>query len=262
VPGAPDGVTVDIDNDPPVNSSGRTAFLTDLQGDGVDNSNDDAIWSDASGSPALIARSGDHPPGTPTDMSFRGFGRPAINSVGQVAFQAYLDRDPNDFSPDQSIWLADSTSLSLIARTGDTTPGTSNGVKFDWVGWDHAGAALNSAGQVAFSATLSGIDVDDTNDNGVWSGNVGSLRLIARAGEPAPGAPSGVNLHGLLDPVLNAAGRTAFFAWLSGSEVDESNNMSIWSEGSGSLALLAREGDQAPGTPIGTRFSSAALAAC
>ena len=44
-------------------------------------------------------------------------------------------------------------------------------------------------------------------------------------------------------------------ASLTGSGVDSTNNAGIWSEGSGSLALVARSGSQAPGTPSGVNFS-------
>ena len=46
--------------------------------------------------------------------------------------------------------------------------------------------------------------------------------------------------------VLNDAGQTAFTAVITGS-----NNTGLWSEGAGSLALVARRGSQAPGTPSG-----------
>lgn len=251
MPGAPDGVTVDIDNDPPVNSSGRTAFVTDLRGNGVDNSNDGAIWSDAFGLPMLVAREGMHPPGTPSGSRFGYFGHPAINSPGQIAFQASVE---NELFSDQSIWLADSTSLTMIARTGEPAPSTSSGVNFGWVGWHQAAAALNSAGQVAFSATLSGIGVDHTNDNGIWSGTVGSLRVVARAGDDAPGTPAGTKFGQLEDPLLNSASHAAFLAGLNGVGVNTSNDLSIWSEGSGSLSMVAREGTHAPGVPEGVNF--------
>jgi hypothetical protein len=57
--------------------------------------------------------------------------------------------------------------------------------------------------------------------------------------------------------VLNGAGQTAFFGRLTGTGVDSTNDSGIWSEGGGSgLALVAREGDAAPGTAYGVNFSS------
>ena len=73
-------------------------------------------------------------------------------------------------------------------------------------------------------------------------------------GDPAPGTPSEVNYSGLGFPVLNSAGQTAFSGFLTGDGVDSANNTGIWSEGSGPLALVAREGDQAQGTPSGANY--------
>jgi hypothetical protein len=81
-----------------------------------------------------------------------------------------------------------------------------------------------------------------------------TLRTVALTGQQAPGTLSGVAYASLSTPVLNAAGRTAFAATVSGNDVDSTNNLGIWSEGSGSLALVAREGSQAPGTPNGVNF--------
>ena len=55
-------------------------------------------------------------------------------------------------------------------------------------------------------------------------------------------------------PVINDAGQVAFRANLAGSGVDSTNNQGIWSEGSGSLALVARTGSAAPGAPDGVNF--------
>src|SRR5262249_24527862 len=112
---------------------------------------------------------------------------------------------------------------------------------------------LDSAGQTAFCAPLT-----DLNDRGIWLGGPGTLSLLARAGDPAPGTPSGVSYSFLVGPqfVLNDAGQIAFFSMLSGPEVDSSNNAGIWSQSSGSLALVARTGSQAPGTPSGVAYST------
>ena len=118
--------------------------------------------------------------------------------------------------------------------------------------------ALNNAGQTAFRAGLTGSGVDSTNDRGIWSEGSGSLALVARSGRPGPRHAQRRELrqlHFASSPVLNDAGQTAFCADLTGSGVDSTNDAGIWSEGSGSLALVARSGDHAPGTPSGVNFS-------
>jgi hypothetical protein len=115
---------------------------------------------------------------------------------------------------------------------------------------------INNAGHAAFLAQLAGTGVDDTNDSGIWSEGGGSLGLVARAGSPAPGTLAGINFKGF-EPriVLNAAGQTAFRADLTGNvtSVDDSG---IWSEGGGSLTMVARKGSPAPGAPAGVNFDA------
>jgi hypothetical protein len=116
---------------------------------------------------------------------------------------------------------------------------------------------INNAGRITFRADLVGSGVNNTNNTGIWSEGTGTLTLIAREGSQAPGTPNGVQFTFFFyAPVINAAGQTAFHAGLKGSGVDSTNNAGIWSEGSGILALLAREGSQAPGTASGVNFYS------
>ncbi len=160
-------------------------------------------------------------------------------------------------------WCARSSS------TANKPPGTPSGVNFNLDrGLLILGSlpVLNDAGQTAFNAILTGSGVDSTNSQGIWSEGSGSLAMVARSGSHAPGTPSGVNYFsflgsGLTSPVLNDAGSTAFRAQLTGSGiVGNTNDTGIWSEGSGSLALVARSGSQAPGTPSGENFSGFGVA--
>jgi hypothetical protein len=148
---------------------------------------------------------------------------------------------------------APAATVRTVALSGQQAPGTPSGVNFSG---SFSTPVLNDAGQTAFSAFLTGSSVIFSNDAGIWSEGSGSLALVARDGEPAPGTPDGVNYSGFLNPVLNDAGQNAFFAVLTGSGVNNTNNQSIWSEGSGSLALVARGGDQAPGAPSGANYNS------
>src|SRR5688500_8536342 len=75
------------------------------------------------------------------------------------------------------------------------------------------------------------------------------FRTVALSGHQVPGAPDGVTYAAFLPPQLNDAGRTAFVAGLAGTGVDDTNIGGLWSEGSGSLAMVARGGSPAPGTP-------------
>jgi len=80
------------------------------------------------------------------------------------------------------------------------------------------------------------------------SAYAGTLRTVALSGQQVPSAPDGTVFGGFSEtPVLNDAGQTAF---LGGSTV----GYGVWSEGSGSLELVAAQGQQAPGMPDGVTY--------
>ena len=55
--------------------------------------------------------------------------------------------------------------------------------------------------------------------------------------------------------MINDDGQTAFRANLAGNGINSTNNQGIWSEGSGSLALVARTGSAAPACPTACNFA-------
>ena len=79
----------------------------------------------------------------------------------------------------------------------------------------------------------------------------GVTQTVALTGEQAPGTASGVDFSSFSNPVLDDAGQVAFRSFLTGSDVDSSNDEGIWRGGPGSLSLVARAGSQAPGTASG-----------
>jgi hypothetical protein len=257
-PGTPDGVTYTSPSlvPPVLNDAGQTAFVAYLTGPGVDSANASGIWSQGSGSLALIARSGSQAPGTPSGVTFDYFASlPRLNNNGQTAFLASLSGGGVDNTDNRGIWSERLGSLALVARSGYQAPGTPSGVNF--LGFDPA-IALNDAAQTAFQADLTGSGVNDANNAGIWSEGSGSLALVARSGSEAPGTPGGTLFREFPDfPLkLNSAGQMAFLARLTGSGVDATNDYGIWLESSGTLALIAREGEHAPGTPNGVTFAS------
>jgi hypothetical protein len=293
-PGTPDGVNFSMPISstvhPVLNDAGQTAFKATLTGSGVDSTNNFGIWSEGSGSLALVAREGDHAPGTPSGVNFSIFDGPVLNDAGQTAFKARLTGsgvDGTNYTNRRAIWLEDSGSLALVPGSlgvEGTLPtpalndagqvaligacGGSGGICI-WSGDSGSptlvvrlseypfntlySPALNDAGRIAFIAG---------SGNSIWSDRSGSLTLVARGGDQAPGTPNGVVFDYIAfyqqqTPELNDAGQTAFTAEVTGSGVDYfTNRWGIWSEGSGSLALVARYGDHAPGTPSGVNFGN------
>jgi len=105
-------------------------------------------------------------------------------------------------------------------------------------------------GDILFEAQLAGVTpATGVHDSGVFLGKQGSLQLVARAGDTAPGT------GGLVWSRLMAIGQigrkgklVAFAGELLGA--DAAHDGGIWAGVPGSFALVAREGDPAPGTSV------------
>ena len=112
-----------------------------------------------------------------------------LNGEGQLAFSAILAGAGVTAANDTGFWSNGSGSFSLVAREAAQAPGADTGHLFS----AFANPVFNSAGQLAFSATLSGAGVTGSNDNGIWAQSLdGNLRLVAREGSPLAVSP-GVN---------------------------------------------------------------------
>ncbi|MEM8782493.1 MAG: choice-of-anchor tandem repeat NxxGxxAF-containing protein [Planctomycetota bacterium] len=249
-PGTAAGVSYSGFGDPVLNAAGQTAFLGRLTGASVDGSNSRGIWSEGAGALGLVARTGSAAPGTAAGVNYLEFNTPLLNAAGQTTFRGDLIGTGVDGSNNEGIWAEDSGALGLVARTGSAAPGTAAGANYSFI----FKPALNAAGQTAFAGILTGTGVDFFNGRGIWSTGSGALDLVVRSGSAAPGTAAGVNFFDFNKPALNAAGQTAFVGHLTGTGVDTRNNVGIWSEGSGSLGLVARKGSAAPGTAAGANY--------
>ena len=165
------------------NDAGGIAFTGWLTGIGVDSSNDNGIWAGESDRLALIARSGDQPPGISLQASFLRFEGPVLNDPGQVAFRARLTSNDVDNPLNFGIFSNSSGALGLIARSGQTPPGFVEGEVFDYFG----DSSLNNLGQTAILGLHPGRLCDRQRQDTIWSESSGSLALVARQGDPAQG---------------------------------------------------------------------------
>jgi hypothetical protein len=183
VPGVAGGV-FDFIDDPSLNRNGQIAFTAIMSG--VSGPTNRGVFTDAGGAIALVARRGTTAPGGPTGRTFSTFGNVMVNGEGQVAFAATLSGTGVNTSNDGSLWSTSSGSLQLAAREGAFAPGSAAGQVFN----SFVDPVLNSAGQLAFAATLTGTGITAANDRGIWAqGLDGSLRLVAREGDALEVAP-------------------------------------------------------------------------
>jgi hypothetical protein len=194
---------------PLMNASGQVAFRGSLEGSEITSLNNSGIWRNNT----LIAHAGDSAPGLASGVRFRAFTDLQINDDGQVAFRAGTNSGAGaaGIIDGSAIWR-DST---LIARSDDIAPGTGSGVRFTglWTPVPANSLRLNAAGQVAFSGSLKGDGVSDSNDSGIWRNST----LIVRTGDAAPGAAGGATFASLSNHQLNTGGQLAFEATLTGA---------------------------------------------
>jgi len=119
-----------------------------------------------------------------------------------------------------------------------------------------AAPLINEAGQVAFRGLAENPDSSGIV-TGIWAEGADGLRLVAGRGIQAPGQSVGAKFLSFGSIAFNDHGQVAFGAQLetgSGGVVTPHTN-GIWSEGSGSLQLVAFHGDSAPGFTRQTEFA-------
>jgi hypothetical protein len=236
---------------PAIDSSGRLVFVSGLSGGDATSSTDTAIWSGVPGALVLVAREGSSAPLAVPDPDvrygeFSGSTVPNINTQGKIIFKNFLSGPAVTVADSQSLWIGAVASISLLARAGETAPGTSD----PFLGFGSPQQLNNVAGSV-FQGQLAPLT---PARSGIWSGQLGSLALVATTGDAAPGAPGAkYNVFGNT-PVVNASGTVAFRSdQLTGGGSRGPLDVGLWVGAPGSVQLLARFEDPVPGVP-GTTF--------
>ena len=174
-PGTPAGIVFNsVVTTPVINNAGQLAFLGEVRGSGVDNNNNQGIWSTAGGALHLIAREAAAAPGGGV---FSELTPPVINRLGETAFTGFT-----------GVWAEEGASLQRVATAGQSAPGTAAGVTFVTNSFDQL--VFNGLGQTAFKAMLTGPGVTIDNDIGLWAqDSTGLLRRIAREGDSVEISP-------------------------------------------------------------------------
>ncbi|MEM1208080.1 MAG: choice-of-anchor tandem repeat NxxGxxAF-containing protein [Planctomycetota bacterium] len=198
-----------------------------------------------------VALTGEQAPDAESGVVFTGLGTPVLNASGQTAFLAELDGPGVNAANNLGMYSEGGGPLAEVTRTGKQAPGADTGVLFA----NLSTPLLSASGQTAFRSDLTGTGVNSTNSRGIYRESGGTLAQVARTGNQAPDANSGVVFSGLNFPVFNASGQTAFRGDLTGTGVANTNNVGVYSEGGGSLAEVARTGDPASGGDPGVIFS-------
>ena len=131
----------------------------------------DSLFRGGSGAPGIE--------GSPP-LTF-GFDDPACANGGQFVFQGELISEES--FPPEGIWSGNQDRVDLVAFQGSQAPGLPDGVTFRRLPAGLTPLLVNSAGVVAFIAVVEGDGVNFNNDEGLWAGSPGSIRLVARLGD-------------------------------------------------------------------------------
>jgi hypothetical protein len=231
-PGTPPGNLHLALSEPVLNDAGAVAFASATSGGLF------GIWSGIPGDVQLLVDSNDDATGIGGGIKFDSFNGPSINAAGQIAFASSVKGNGISESNNRGIWVLSNNQLELVARKGNVAPQTTSEVVFN----TPTPPLINAAGDVAFRTALSGLGVNTTNDQAIYTWKAGVLDLTVREGSSAPGTEPGVQFQNLSIPNFNAAGQVAFAARLANTS--GAKDAGIWATDlGGEVQLIAREGD-------------------
>ncbi len=234
-----------------LNNNSHLAFDAALAGAGVTASNDLAIFTDHPATLGLVAREGDQAPGLAPgvvyvdDGAFIEFG---FNDPGDLVFATRLS-GPGVTSTvnDSAIFHGGTGAAVLVHRASEQVPGVA-GPAFSRILFSDL--RIDTAGQAIFLASFREPPSNIVRV-GVFTGSfTAGIRLLAAEGEQAPGSGTTyATLGAFSNPTMSDSGLVAFEARLASGE------RAIFTTLSGSLTMLVRTGQPAPGTPPGGVFN-------
>ena len=256
------------------NEAGQTMMTTTLAGPSVDGSNRQAIFVEESGVLELVARQGDPLPSLPDDVVFTTSTPTAVafNAAGEVLLGGGLTGPGIDASNNSATYVWEAGTLRLLFQRGQPIsglPGGVNAVRASLVlpGAGSFGPAMNDAGEVVLNMVLDEQFTTSVgsleNRTAIYVEQDGAYRLVADQGDPALGLPAGVEFEFVDAFGIGAGGEVAFATSLVGPGVvppgpfgGGGNNVALYVDSGGNPSLVARLGDQAPGTDPGVEFFS------
>lgn len=225
-PVAPPPLDSDMDGIP--DASDNAPFIpnpdqTDTDGDGIGDVADPTPFGDAT----VLFIKGGAVPGVLPAATFTGFGVPAINSAGKVAFLGKWSGGSGIF--------ADGV---LVAKAGQVLSGTTaiKSVK---------DPVIDDDGHVSFPATLMGAGITSANDSALISNAPGgTLAIVAQEGTTAPDSGGAVwkSFQSLAAPG-GGGGVLILGTLVQAGTITALNDTGVWSaDASGTLHLVLQEG--------------------
>lgn len=206
----------------------------------------DGLWFGQSRDFAPIVVAGDQAPGLDIGVSFAWLSNnPLLAEDGTVAFDAWLAGPGVTTTNDATVWTYRDGQLKLVAREGIPAPDLPGGLSLAHFNL----LTLNSSGQVVIKGIMSGSDLTAANNTALWAQTMSGLKLVVRAGEPAPGSPTGV-LFGAFSPfdsnataAYNACGQVLFSAVVTELGSAFAGGVWGWSPSQGLISVAPPEGE-------------------
>jgi len=234
---------------PSQSRSGNIAWRSRLEGDGVNESNDVALWKDAGDAgggigPQLVARTGNPAPMAKPGVVFAQIGADVgVGDTGGTAFWGEVSGAGVDASNRAGIWSDRGGTLAPVVRAG--SPAGESGQAGAVFSTFSRRPMMNNAGDIAVLAFVAGGDTTIQDNSGLWLFRAdGTRRLVVREGQAVPGVAEGVVFNSLSDPVINDRGDLAFLATLRGGDVLPTTAQVLFFAGAGrGLVQVARAGD-------------------
>ncbi|MBK7641630.1 MAG: hypothetical protein IPJ19_01050 [Planctomycetes bacterium] len=257
-----------------INREGRVYFQATLvNGTGVPpvnttsgTNNQAGLWSGMPGNFELVARKSDPVDGMNGEVAIdtaTSLGSVMqMNNSGQLLYEITLSNTQGSpmatVTNDKALMVhTPGQGSQVLVREGDNAPGTfdpntSTFATFNAITGDGWSANVSSNcwtrdGVCFFASDLRGGDViPGQNDRGLFMGGVGTLALIGRKNDPAPGTTgffTNWNTSSLLE---NASGQICLQGILGGATT--ADDTGIWAGAPNALQLVLREGDVLPGT--------------
>jgi hypothetical protein len=228
-PGIPSGVVASVDT-PAINASGEVVFLATIR---RGRESIEAILASRGGVLRKVVAQGDP---APAGGLFAGFGPPAVNARGSVAFAAVVEGK----AVPGGIFVASGDRIQMVVGAGEDTPIGGIFAKFS------ERIALNDRGLIAFHGMLKFAPVEAA----IFAIEDGRTRAVARLGDAAPGG--GTIDHFGLWPALGPDGAIAFAASIDGGPAP----VAVLRADAAGLTRVVAVGDTLPG---GDRIRSLTL---
>jgi len=235
------------------NNSGQVAFTATLNA-APSIFNNDGLWlAQPNGSIDFIARSGGRVAGSSKNVVQIEPEYVTLNHQGNISFRG---RYTESFTHDARVFsYTGPGTTELVVEAFDAVPNEPSPRLFSTVAFD--GALIDGAGRTFFKGFIGTSTGGPTSEMGIYRHNGQSFTTLARDLRPVPGM-TGVDFNGIypFDMAINSVGQFAFASSLTGSAVTAQNNVGLFrGNPDGSIELLLRRGDQAPGMPAGIQFA-------